>query len=400
MTNHSQVARVTPQTILEGERLIRNIVKRTSLDTCLSFQKHFPDFKGTLLLKCENEQYTGSFKLRGATHKMMKYLSSIKRDDNDNYSDNPHVSSLNNNLNNNNLGHTDHHNGEQEIHLRKFQNNETTFQVCTASTGNHGFAVSYAAKALGTFSAIVVVPTNADPSKIENIQKVMGGQVILHGDNCLKAEMFAKEYARERNIPYISPYNDVDIVIGQGSIGVEICEQLQEMVQKRGSVNGIQMMQDGSNVYVYVSVGGGGLISGIATYMKHVYPKCKIIACQPSNSAVMYYSSLANKILDNVEEFDTISDGTAGGIEEDSLTFDLCQALVDRYVLLSEDEIYEMLRFLLMSERLLVEGAAACALAGVKKDYMEDSTEQAIRIAVLCGKNISEGKIKKIVSCE
>ncbi|KAG2383316.1 hypothetical protein C9374_004653 [Naegleria lovaniensis] len=395
MSNHNMLrVMVTPQAIQEGERRIRHVVKKTSLDSCLSFQKHVPNFKGTLLLKCENEQYTGSFKLRGATHKLMKYLKSMEGN---NYSDDIHSDDQEDlNLSN----HHHHHpvqNNNLNHEVKKSESNNMT-EVCTASTGNHGFAVSYAAKALGIFSATVVVPENADPSKIENIQKVMGAQVILHGDNCLKAEMYAKEYARERNIPYISPYNDVDVVIGQGSIGVEIYEQLNEMLQQKGSVNGIPMMQDGSNIYVYVSVGGGGLIAGIATYMKHVYPKCKIIACQPSNSAVMYYSSLANKILDNVEEFDTISDGTAGGIEENSLTFEICQALVDRYVLLSEHEIYEMLKYLLMSERLLVEGAAACALAGVKKDSMNDVTDQTIRIAVLCGRNISEAKIKKIVS--
>ncbi|EFC40165.1 predicted protein [Naegleria gruberi] len=340
--------KITPQAILHAEKIIRSVgVKKTSLDTCLSLSNQ----KRAILFKCENEQITGSFKMRGATHKLMQYM--MKEDDN----------------------------------LKK--------RICTASSGNNGFAVAYVAKAFG-YNATVFVPENADTAKIANIRDVMGADIRLYGENCLDTELFAKKYAQENGIPYFSPYNDSDIVMGQGTIGVEIEEQLNEIMKNRGgSINGIKLEDDGSNLNVYVSVGGGGLIGGIARYLKHAFPKCNIIGCQPQNSAVMYHSVNAGKILEVVEEFDTISDGTAGLIEVDTVTFEICQQFVDRYVLSTEEEILSSLKFLLLKEHTLVEGAAACALACHLKD--DQCKDNSINVIVLCGKNISSEKIKKIL---
>ena len=269
-------------------------------------------------------------------------------------------------------------------------------QICTASSGNHGFAVSYASKLLG-FNAKVFVPVSCDASKVENIRNVMNADIELVGDNCLVAELEAKKYAQQAGIPYISPYNDQDVVNGNGTVAVEIVEQVKELVDG-GKSNGLTVGEGGSNVRVYVSVGGGGLIGGMSTYLKHVWPKCTIVGCQPENSAVMYYSSLAGKILSDVKELDTISDGTAGGIEEDAITFEICQQFVDRYVLVSEEEIIKAMKHLLFKERLLVEGAAACALSCLQKDMETLESDNVISVVLLCGRNVAKEKIIKLAS--
>ena len=142
---------------------------------------------------------------------------------------------------------------------------------------------------------------------------------------------------------WISPYNDLEVVHGQGTVAVELVEQLENIDA------------------VLVPVGGGGLISGIACYLNAVDPSIEMIGCQPANSCVMYESIKAGEILD-IESLPTISDGTAGGIESGSVTFDLCRRHVDSFILLEEAEIAAAMRFLHEKEGVTVEGAAALSI--------------------------------------
>lgn len=145
---------------------------------------------------------------------------------------------------------------------------------------------------------------------------------------------------------------------------------------------------------VFVAVGGGGLIGGIATYLKAVKPTVKIIGCQPSQSAVMSASVKAGKILD-LPSGDTLSDGTAGGVEEDSVTFDLCKSLVDEWILVTEEEISKAVYLFMENHHKIVEGAAGVALAAFLKEHEKFRGQNVVIIS--CGANISMDKLKDVI---
>ena len=275
-----------------------------------------------LWLKCEHEQKTGSFKWRGALSK----LSLIP------------PGSL----------------------------------VVTASTGNHGLAVATAAS-LFDQRAKIFVPSSASSSKLEKIKKAGAEVVEIYGDS-LSAELAGKKFARENNLPWISPYNDVDVIAGQGTIGIELDKQLKDIER------------------IYITVGGGGLISGIASWLKQHHPQIEIIGCQPQNSPEMFLSILAGHVVPFPEATETLSDGSAGPLESDSITFPLCRDLIDRFVLISEDEIKYAIRYLYAIHRMVIEGAAGVAMAAaIKENAHRDRT-----VVVLCGGNIDPNVHKAI----
>lgn len=176
--------------------------------------------------------------------------------------------------------------------------------VVAASSGNHGIAVAFGASALGTH-ATVFVPENASPTKLEAIER-FGAEVHRHGTDVEVTEVHARSYAESNGHAYIPPYNDPLVIAGQGTIAVELSRQLDRVDA------------------IFVSVGGGGLISGIAGYAKTVFGDVEVLACQPENSAVMAESVKTGDIVD-MESLPTLSDGTTGGIEPGSITFELCR---------------------------------------------------------------------------
>jgi threonine dehydratase len=245
-----------------------------------------------------------------------------------------------------------------------------------ASTGNHGAAVAFAARTLD-LSALVFVPEGASEAKVARI-RALGAEVQVHGYDCVDAEAHARDYAKAHAMTYISPYNDARVIGGQGTIGVEIARQQPDIDA------------------VFASLGGGGLISGIATYLKAVNDDIRIIAASPQNSCVMVASVKAGQILDKASQ-PTLSDGTAGGIEPGAITFDLCRMLVDDYVLIAEDEIRDALRLMVTTQSMLIEGAAAVAVAALLKRQAEF---QGQRVAVvLCGANIGMETLRGVL-CE
>ena len=137
---------------------------------------------------------------------------------------------------------------------------------------------------------------------------------------------------------------------------------------------------------IYITIGGGGLISGIASYLKIHSPNTEIIGCQPVNSPEMYLSQQAGRVVMAPEELPTLSDGSAGPLEEDSITFDLCRDLVDRFILIGEEEIRKAIRDVYQNHQLVIEGAAGVAYAAAQKDAERKSSENAV--VVLCGGNI------------
>ncbi len=238
--------------------------------------------------------------------------------------------------------------------------------VATASSGNHGAAVAYAVKTLG-LQGKIVLPEIASPAKIDALQ-AYGVDVVLHGEDCIFAERHGRQLAQEESRVYIPPYNDPQTIGGQGTVGLEIEKQLDAFDT------------------VFVPVGGGGLIAGIAGYLKTRNPDVQIIGCQPENSAVMHASLQAGKILD-MESLPTISDGSAGGIEQGSITFDLCKEYVDDFILVSEDEIKESLLHILKNHHILVEGSAVLSVASLIK--FKQRFEWKTVVLILSGAKIS-----------
>ena len=280
-----------------------------------------------IFFKLENLQVTGSFKARGA---LSKLLSLSKK--------------------------------------------EKIRGIISASTGNHGAAVSYGSRKLG-IPATIYVPEDASNAKLENM-KLYGAKIEFFGSDCVESETKGREVSIASRREFISPYNDLSVIAGQGTIGIEIAEQSDSLDS------------------VIVSVGGGGLISGIASYLKKKIPGIRVIGCSPKNSAVMIHSMDAGKILD-LESSPTLSDGTAGGVEKDSITFNLCCDLIDQTVLIEENEIIDSMVKYMRLEHQLIEGAAGTAVAALRK-LKNNIKGQRVGV-IICGSNISLDTLKDIL---
>ena len=298
-----------------AEQRIRAHIRETPLVLCPSLSA---ETGGRVFLKLENLQLTGSFKVRGALNKMLS------------------------------LSAEDRARG-----------------VVTASSGNHGAAVAYAGGLAGVVPT-VYLPENAAPSKVAKIRK-LGARIEFFGNDSGLAEVEARRVSERTGQVYLSPYNDWDVVAGQGTIGIELLRQCPTL----GAV--------------VVSVGGGGLIGGIATWLKAHRPEFLVIGSSPKNSCVMVESVHHGEILD-IPSLPTLSDGTAGGVESGAITFELCRDLVDQYDLPEESDIESALRLLFDEERLVVEGAAAVAVATLRR-HPERVTGRDVAV-VLCGGNI------------
>jgi len=281
-------------------------------------------------LKLESQQITGSFKLRGA---MNKFLSLSKGD--------------------------------------------RSRPVVTASSGNHAGAVAYALKELGG-TGIIYLPSTVSRAKVEALEPYgpYGVELRFVGSDSVEGELEAKRVSREEGLLYISPYSDPQVIGGQGTIAVEIERQLERFDA------------------VFVPVGGGGLISGIAGYFKARSPSVRIVGCQPRASRVMYESLAAGRILDLPSER-TLADGTAGGVDPDAITFAICQRDVDEMVLVSEDEITLAMRLAIEKHCMLIEGAAALSIASFRK--MRPAYRGQTVVLVVSGKKVSLDTLKTLL---
>ena len=249
-------------------------------------------------------------------------------------------------------------------------------EIVTASSGNHGLAVAYSLSKLGG-TGTIYLPTTTAPVKIEKLRKY-NVPLEFHGTDSVEAEIFAKKIAEQKKMVFISPYNDSKIIGGQGTIGLELTKQLTKIDA------------------VLVTIGGGGLISGIAGYLKEtINPNVDIVGCLPENSAVMYESIKAGKILIDMRSKPTLSDGSAGGIEPDAITFELCQCYVDHYILVNEEEIAHAIRLMLEEHHTVVEGAAGVTVAALLKE--KDRFKGKNVVLILCGGNISLQQLKEII---
>ncbi len=247
---------------------------------------------------------------------------------------------------------------------------EKELGVVASSSGNHGAAVAYLLDKLRV-EGTIYLPENVSESKVDAL-RTYGAEVSFLGKDVVETERFARRIAEEKQIILIPPYNHPDIIAGQATIALELERQIKRMD------------------VVLVPVGGGGLISGIAGYLKSLNRQIRIIGCQPQNSPVMFESLRAGKIIE-MDSMPTISDGTAGGIEKDSITFDLCQEYVDEFAILTEEEIMAAMTLMLEKEYILIEGAAALPVAALIK--MNSGFEDKSIILIITGKRISLDKL-------
>ncbi len=245
--------------------------------------------------------------------------------------------------------------------------------VVAASTGNHGLAVAHAARRLGT-TVTVFVPEGADPGKVAAI-RALGGEIRPHGTDGVEAEREARRFADHAGRVYVSPYNDPQVVAGQGRVGAARAPPLDRIDA------------------LFVAVGGGGLASGTAGYLRALRREVTVVGCSPANSPVMAESVRAGKVIDRPSA-PTLSDGTAGGVEQDAITFPLCRALVDEWVLVSEDDIAEAMRGFL-DQHLLAEGAAGVALAAARQ--LAPRFPRGNVVVIVCGGNVGGATLRRIL---
>ena len=248
--------------------------------------------------------------------------------------------------------------------------------VITASSGNHGIGVATAAAGRG-FACTIYLPATAAESKVAQIRRLGATVEFVDDTDTSVAEMTARRVAAETGRTYVSPYNDPAIVAGQGTIGKEILED--------GPVPDA----------VVVSVGGGGLISGIATWIKAHAPATVVIGASAANDRAMAASVEAGRIITPAFE-PTFSDGTAGGLEDDTITFDICRDLVDRWVDVTEPDIAAAVAAMIDDHHQLVEGADGVALSAATQ-YAADHPGARI-VAVSCGANVGSDTLAAILS--
>jgi threonine dehydratase len=243
--------------------------------------------------------------------------------------------------------------------------------IVAASSGNHGAAVALAMGITAT-AGIVFVPESASRTKVEKIRR-LGADVRFAGEESGATEVFGRSYAAENHMTYISPYNDEMVIAGQGTIGAELIRQLPAIDA------------------VVASIGGGGLMSGIAGYLKATNPDVVAIGASARNSNAMAASVRAGRVIETTH-LDTLSDGTAGGIEPGAITFDYCRSLVDEFVDVDEGDIRSALRLFIESQAMLCEGAAALAIAGLL--MVREQLRGKTVAVIVCGANISADTLK------
>jgi len=309
--------------VLSAHERIRSSVLETPVE---SLSDLVPDLQVRVFAKLENLQKTGSFKLRGATNKVLQLT------------------------------------GRQRAE-----------GVIAASNGNHGLGVAEAARSAGV-PAEVFVSSHVSPAKAARIEQ-LGASLRRAGTTPLEAELAGRAGALQAGKVFISPYNDMDVIAGQGTLAVELQNQAPKLDA------------------VFVAVGGGGLIGGIGAYLKWVAPQTEIVGCWPENSPVLYECIKAGRIID-VPEQPTLSESTAGGVEPESVTLDACRRVIDRSILVSEEEILAAMRQVRASKGWLIEGAAAVALAAFLK---QANRYRGKTVAVIiCGGNVSPEVLQRI----
>ena len=247
--------------------------------------------------------------------------------------------------------------------------------VICASAGNHAQGVAMSAHRLGA-RAVIVMPTTTPQVKIEAV-KALGGEVVLHGESYSDAHVHAVELEKLQGLTFVHPFDDPDVIAGQGTIAMEILRQHQ------GPLDAI-----------FVAIGGGGLISGVANYVKAVRPEVKVIGVQMNDSDAMARSVAANKRV-TLADVGLFSDGTAVKLVGEE-TFRVARELVDEFMTVDTDAVCAAIKDVFIDTRSIVEPAGALAVAAIKQYVAEKKTRGETYAAILCGANMNFDRLRFI----
>lgn len=273
---------------------------------------------------------------------------------------------------------------EQSIHTFKLRGayqkmaslteNQTAKGVVASSAGNHAQGVALAAKKLGV-KAYIVMPLSTPKIKVEAVQR-LGGEVLLFGDVYDDAYGYAKQLEAERDLCFIHPYDDIQVIAGQATVAKEILDQLDKID------------------VVFIPVGGGGLIAGMASYFQHYAPHIKVVGVEPKDSPTLTYSLQNNtrSILSDVGRF---ADGVAVK-QIGEIPFEIAKETVDEMVLVSNDEICAAIKDIYEDVRSIAEPAGALATAGAKKYIQKHKISKQNLVAVISGANVNFDRLRYI----
>ena len=245
--------------------------------------------------------------------------------------------------------------------------------VICASAGNHAQGVALAAKRLGA-RAVIVMPLTTPVVKVHAV-KARGAEVILFGDMFDEAYAHARELEKKQGLTFVHPFDDPDVIAGQGTIGMEILRQ-----------------QQGPIHAMFVAIGGGGLISGIASYVKRVRPDIRIIGVEPVDSDAMARSLKAGKRV-KLDQVGLFADGVAVKMVGEE-TFRLCRELVDEIILVDTDDICAAIKDVFEDTRAILEPAGALAIAGAKAYVEREKLKGETLVAVACGANMNFDRLR------
>ena len=315
--------RITIKQIEEARERISNVVRRTPVERCRWLAN---GLGREIWLKLECFQVTGSFKLRGAMARLSRLTDA-----------------------------------------------EKARGVLTVSAGNHGLAVAHCAEAL-KLDATIVVPESASRAKVAGLGRYPV-TLVERGESYGEAERIARQMERDTRATFVSPYNDEEVIAGQGTVALEILE-------------------DAPHIDAIVApVGGGGLIAGIAIAAHAINPHIKVYGVEPAASPTMSESLRAGRVIE-IKEEETIADGLAGNIEPGSMTFPIVEQLVDGMILVSEDSIKDAIGRVAREEHLMIEGSAAASIAALTDARLEGRKVAA----VITGRNISFDLFNRVIA--
>ena len=249
--------------------------------------------------------------------------------------------------------------------------------VICASAGNHAQGVALSAHKLGT-RAVIVMPTTTPQVKVDAVRH-FGGEVVLFGDSYSDAYAHAATLEKKQGLTFVHPFDDPDVIAGQGTIAMELLRQLQGLGSNRLEA-------------VFVAIGGGGLISGVANYIKAVRPEIKVIGVQMNDSDAFMQSVVAKKRV-TLSDVGLFSDGTAVKLVGEE-TFRTARKLVDDYILVDTDAVCAAIKDVFVDTRSIVEPAGALAVAAIKQYVATHKTRGETYAAILCGANMNFDRLR------
>jgi threonine dehydratase len=306
---------------------VYDVAVETALEPARSLSRRL---NNTVLLKREDQQPVFSFKLRGAYNKMAQLTPQ---------------------------------------QLKK--------GVICASAGNHAQGVALGAGKLGT-RAVIVMPTTTPQVKVDAV-RALGGDVVLHGDSYSDAHTHAVGLQKKQGLTFVHPFDDPDVIAGQGTIAMEILRQLQSLGSDHLDA-------------VFVAIGGGGLVSGVANYIKAVRPEIKVIGVQTTDSDAMLRSVRAGERL-TLNDVGLFADGTAVKLVGEE-TFRIARGLVDEFIVVDTDAVCAAIKDVFVDTRSIVEPSGAMAVAAIKQ-YVETHQKQGeTYAAILCGANMNFDRLR------